>query len=121
MTPVVVECIVPILRVRGLEASVRHYVSVLGFAVDWRDEGMASVSRSGRSIMLCEGDQGNPGTWVWIGVEDATRLHAELLSRGATIRRPLTNHPWALEVQVEDPDGHVLRFGSEPLPAGDSA
>jgi hypothetical protein len=25
------------------------------------------------------------------------------------------NRPWAYEMQVEDPDGHVLRFGSEPL------
>jgi len=28
---------------------------------------------------------------------------------------PLTNHSWALEFQVEDPDGNVLRFGSEPV------
>ena len=25
-----------------------------------------------------------------------------------------TNRPWAYEMQVVDPDGHVLRFGSEP-------
>lgn len=28
----------------------------------------------------------------------------------------ITVYPWALEVHVEDVDGHVLRFGSEPLP-----
>jgi hypothetical protein len=27
---------------------------------------------------------------------------------------PPTNFPWALEMQVEDPDGNVLRIGSEP-------
>ena len=34
--------------------------------------------------------------------------------RGAPIRLPPTNFSWALEIQVEDPDGNVLRFGSEP-------
>jgi hypothetical protein len=27
-----------------------------------------------------------------------------------------TNHAWALEMQVLDPDGNVLRFGSDPKP-----
>jgi len=30
------------------------------------------------------------------------------------VRHPPTNYPWALEMQVEDPDGNVLRIGSEP-------
>jgi predicted enzyme related to lactoylglutathione lyase len=110
-----VECVIPILRVERLDASVAYYVERLGFRVDWRDAGMASVSRDGRAIMLCERAQGNPGTWVWIGVEDAAALHAELLASGAVIRRPPANFPWALETHVTDPDGHVLRFGSEPL------
>ena len=75
---------------------------------------MVSVSRDGRGIMLCEGDQGNPGTWVWVGVSDAATLFAEYVTKGATIRRPPSNFRWAYEMHVEDPDGHVLRFGSEP-------
>jgi catechol 2,3-dioxygenase-like lactoylglutathione lyase family enzyme len=104
----------PILRVRSLAESVDHYVGVLGFAVDWRERATASVSRDDAHVMLCEGDQGNPGTWVWIGVDDCERLFAEYTNRGATIRLPPTNYPWAYEIHVEDPDGHVLRFGSEP-------
>ena len=110
-----VECVVPILRVARLEASIAYYVERLGFRVDWRAGAMASVSRDGKAIMLCEGAQGNPGTWVWIGVHDAAALHEELRRSGATIRRPPANFPWALELHVADPDGHVLRFGSEPL------
>jgi len=30
------------------------------------------------------------------------------------IRSEPANLPWALEMQVEDPDGNVLRFGSDP-------
>jgi hypothetical protein len=47
-------------------------------------------------------------------VEDAEKLHAEYKARGVKIRMPPTNHSWALEFQVEDPDGNVLRLGSEP-------
>jgi hypothetical protein len=75
---------------------------------------MASVSRDRATFMLCEGDQGHPGTWVWIGVEDAAALFEEYAAKGATIRLAPINYPWAYEMHVEDPDCHVLRFGSEP-------
>lgn len=113
---VCVECIIPILRVGSLSASIRHYLDVLGFVVDWGGEAgskMASVSRDGYSIMLCEGDQGQRGTWVWIGVEDAAALLEEWQAAGATIVQGLTNYPWAYEFRIEDPDGHTLRIGSD--------
>jgi predicted enzyme related to lactoylglutathione lyase len=47
-------------------------------------------------------------------VEDVEKLHEQYKALGLTIRLPPTNFPWALEMQVEDPDGNVLRFGSEP-------
>jgi catechol 2,3-dioxygenase-like lactoylglutathione lyase family enzyme len=106
----------PILRVANLDASVRYYADVLGFEVDWRAEGViVSVGRGPCHIFLSEGDQGNPGAWVWIGVGDAAALHDELRAKGAKVRQAPTNHPWALEIQVEDLDGNVLRFGSDPL------
>jgi hypothetical protein len=112
-----VECIIPILRVAGLPASIQYYVSVLGFGVDWGGEDgsdMASISRGGHSIMLCQNQQGQPGTWIWIGVDDIEPLFHEYRARGARFRQLPVNRPWAYEMQVEDPDGHVLRFGSEP-------
>ena len=116
-----VECIVPILRVRSLTDSLRYYVDVLGFETEWGGavgSPMASVGRDGRSIMLCEGAQGQPGTWIWIGVDDVRSLFDRLSRRGAKIRQAPENRPWACEMQVEDPDGHVLRFGSEPASEG---
>ncbi|MGQ0533426.1 MAG: VOC family protein, partial [Caulobacteraceae bacterium] len=89
---------------------------VLGFALDFDAPSMAQVSRDGGAIMLCDRHQGEPGTWVWIGVENADSLHAEFVARGAVIRDPPQNFGWAYEFQVEDPNGHVLRFGSEPKP-----
>ena len=58
--------------------------------------------------------QWNPGTWIWIGVGDVDVLFQELSTTGASIRLEPTNYQWAYEMQVEDPDGHGLRFGSDP-------
>ncbi|HEY3413056.1 MAG TPA: VOC family protein [Armatimonadota bacterium] len=112
-----VECIIPILRVRDLAASLNHYETVLGFHRDWGGEPggiMASVSRDNCGIMLCEGEQGHFGTWVWIGVSDVRPLFQALKAAGAHIAMEPVNFSWALEFRVEDPDGHILRFGSEP-------
>lgn len=107
----------PIFRVGNLAASLAYYVDALGFKVDWEYKGaIAAVSRDRCCIFLCQGDQGNPGSWAWVGVNDVERLCDEFRAKGAKIRQPPTNFPWALEIQVEDPDGNVLRFGSEPKP-----
>jgi predicted enzyme related to lactoylglutathione lyase len=104
----------PILRVADMPAAVRYYVEVLGFApAPWGDDNFTSVSRDGATIYLCQGAQGHPGTWVWIGVADVEQLYEELQATGAIIRQPPTNYPWALEMRVEDLDGHVLRIGSD--------
>ena len=58
--------------------------------------------------------KGNPGTWVWVGVADVAALHHEYSRSGAFILEPPRNFPWPYEMKVADPDGHVLRFGSEP-------
>jgi len=109
-----IENVTPILRVEDIEASRRYYIQTLGFSLDWDAGGMISVSRDHNAIMLCERDQGQPGTWLWIGVDDADSLFAEFSAKGARIRSPPENFSWAYEFEVEDPDGHVLRFGSEP-------
>jgi predicted enzyme related to lactoylglutathione lyase len=108
----------PILRVGDLAASLHYYTEVLGFTIDWTDTesgNFASVTRGDCHLFLSEGDQGNPGSWVWIGVRDVMVVHREYLASGAKIRQQPTNFYWAYEMQVEDLDGNVLRMGSEPL------
>jgi len=106
----------PILRVSDMRASVRYYTEVLGFVnAEWGSDDFTAVLRDGAAIYLCRAAQGQAGTWAWIGVEDVTSLYREYLQSGARVRHSPRNYPWALEIHVEDPDGHVLRFGSEPL------
>lgn len=112
------ECTIPILRVNNLQASLAFYESVLGFQRDWGGDDaysmIASVSRDKCALMLFEGDQGQLGTWVWIGVEDVEPLYQDYLAKGVKVIMPPTNFHWALEMRIEDPNGHVLRIGSEP-------
>jgi len=104
----------PILSVQSMAVSVAYYQDVLGFRnAPWGGEWFTAVTRDDACTYLCQGGQGGPGTWVWVGVEDVAALHDEYVASGARIRSDPVNHGWAYEMQVEDPDGHVLRFGSE--------
>ena len=106
---------IPILCVRNFAASMKHYCDVLGFHKHW-DWGepptFGSVSRGGVEFFLGEQCQGQPGTWIYLTVSDVDALHRELQARGAKIRETPNDKPWHMrEMLVEDPDGHVLRFG----------
>ncbi|HXY36777.1 MAG TPA: glyoxalase superfamily protein [Planctomycetaceae bacterium] len=115
-TPTMLEGSTPILRVSDMTKSLQYYVDVLGFTnAAWGTEYFTCVTRErGAGIYLCCGGQGQPGTWVWIGAGNVEALYKEYVASGAKIRHPPRNYPWAYEMQIEDPDGHVLRFGSEP-------
>lgn len=108
---------IPILRVASVEASIAYYTAQLGFALEWQSGGMASVRRDRTAVMLCEGDQGHSGTWLWISTSDVDALYTELESRGAQLRHAPANYPWgSRECQILDLDGHVLRFGADLRP-----
>lgn len=110
-----VENVAPMLRVDDMAASLRFYVELLGFsAAPWGSDEFTLLERGGGMIYLCRGDQGRGGAWVWIGVDDVVPLHEALVARGVTIKLPPTRYPYAVEMQVEDPSGNVLRFGSDP-------
>ena len=74
--------------------SLRYYVDVLGFSnAEWGGDDFTCVTRDGASIYLSDGDQGQPGTWVWLGVEDVAVLHEEYRDKGATNLHPPENYP----------------------------
>ena len=113
--PTNVEMIDPILCVRDLDRSISYYTERLGFeAAPWHTGDFTSVSLAGNGIYLAQNSQGQPGTWIWVGVGNVRAVYELYQERGAIIRMAPTRYPWALELQVEDPDGNVLRFGSDP-------
>jgi predicted enzyme related to lactoylglutathione lyase len=105
----------PILRVEDMQASLDFYVGKLGFkSVEWGNDDFTSISRDRAHLFLCRGGQGRGAAWVWVGVEDAEQLYEEFKAQGVKILMPPTNFLWALEFHIEDPDGNVLRLGSDP-------
>ncbi|MEO0538930.1 MAG: bleomycin resistance family protein [Cyanobacteria bacterium P01_A01_bin.123] len=110
------EGLTPILSVKSIPDSINYYVNILGFKQDW-DWGdpptFASLSRDEVCIFLCQGGQGQPGTWISIFVENVDELYEVYKSKGAIIRQAPTNFSWGMrEMNVEDPDGHRLRMGT---------
>jgi catechol 2,3-dioxygenase-like lactoylglutathione lyase family enzyme len=111
-----IENITPILNVSDMNQSLAFYIDILGFKkADWGDDNFTSINRDNTGLYLCKGGQGASGTWVWIGFDgDIFALYQTLQSKGVAIKLPPTNFSWAYEMQVEDPDGHILRLGTDP-------
>jgi ankyrin repeat protein len=110
------EHLVPVLNVASVALSIDYYVNKLGFRKlwDWGDPPtFAGVGRDQVEIFLSQDDWGGP-TSLSIFVQDVDALHEDYRKSGAAIRRPPTNFPWgARGMDVEDPDGHRLRFGGD--------
>ena len=71
------QCATPILNVRNFAASIDYYVNKLGFEKKW-DWGnppeFGCVARGKVEIFLCEGGQGQSGTWMSIFMDDVEEL-----------------------------------------------
>ncbi len=115
-----IENTIPILRVRDVAGGADYYANTLGFTEQWRAGDTAGMVRDGHAVYLTDGEQGQLGGWVWIGVENLDAIHAEYVANGASIIMPPTEYPWAREFRVEDPDGNVLRIGGAPADDGES-
>lgn len=111
-----IENTTPILYVQDMGRSLKFYVDILGFRnAAWGDDHFTMVSRDGGGLYLCKSGQGLPGTWVWIGFDgDIFALHEQLVAKGVNIKLPPTNFFHSYEMRIEDPDGHVLRLGTDP-------
>jgi uncharacterized glyoxalase superfamily protein PhnB len=110
------EAMVPVLKVASLAASVDYYVDKLGFRKmwDWGDPAtFASVRRDEVQIFLAQ-EEREGRTSLSIFVQDVDALYDDYRERGAAIRRPPTDLPWGTRsMDVDDPDGHSLRFSGD--------
>ena len=109
------ESLVPILYSDDLRRSIDYYTKCLGFTGEWIWDDAATfggVSLDCVRIFFCKQDQGHPGTWLCINLENVDDYYGQIKDKGAIILSPPENKPWFMrEMLVKDPDGHIIRFG----------
>ena len=110
-----VERINPCLEVQDLAAAIRYYVDLLGFELYVQTPSLAILACDGHQIHLRQGGPHSATARIWIGVEDIAVLYALYSQRGVKIAQEPANYSWAYQMVIEDLDGNLLVFGSEPL------
>lgn len=108
-----IECLYPILTVSDLRATLTYFVEVLSFQEDWATETLGQVSREGFGIMLSQNAAVHPQE-IWVGVERLEPFYAEFVQMRVTFEQEPQNHPWAFDMKIKIPDGHILWFGAGP-------
>src|SRR5207244_2510236 len=98
--------------VADVEQSAAHYRDVLGFSVGgvWTDVPYAIVRRGGVEIHLCRGDGAelNKRGGVYVFVDDADAVYADLVERGAKpIGQPENQFYGRRDFGVRDLDGYL--------------
>jgi uncharacterized glyoxalase superfamily protein PhnB len=107
--------ITPILYVRDFAEAMAYYTEKLLFRKLWEwgePPGFGAVALGKAEIFLCHGEQGHPGTWLSIFIEDVDNYYDRISKLGADVIQPPTDEVWGMrEMQVRDPNQHVIRFG----------
>jgi uncharacterized glyoxalase superfamily protein PhnB len=114
----------PVLLVSDVDRSVAYYRDRLGFDCQVYGEppNFASVWRDEAIVLLALADQAERivPNWriadkisnVYIRVDDADAIYAEVQERGAPIDYTIYDTPWGhREFGVQDPDGYDIAFG----------
>ena len=109
------ESIVPILYSSDIKRSLAYYINELAFDEKWvwdEPPTFGGVSKDCVRIFFCLNHQGNPGTWIAVNVDNVDEYFDIIKARGAKIVSQPQDKEWYMrEMLVEDPDGHIIRFG----------
>ena len=109
------ECLTPILYVRDFEEAMKYYTEKLLFRKLWEwgsPPRFGAVGLGKVEIFFCLKEQGRPGSWLMIFVEDVDEYCERISKLGAEVIEPPADRPWGVrEMHVRDPNEHVIRFG----------
>ncbi len=109
------QALTPILYVRDFAEAMEYYTKKLLFRKlwDWGDPpGFGAVKLGQVEIFFCLKGQGQPGTWLSIFMDEVDAYHERIASLGADIVQPPRDMPWGMrEMEVRDPNQHIIRFG----------
>jgi uncharacterized glyoxalase superfamily protein PhnB len=109
------ESLTPILYVRDFREAMNYYTEKLLFERlwEWGDPPSFGAVRLGKvEIFFCLGEQSHSGTWLSIFMDDVDDYFERITRLGAEVIQSPKDEPWGLrEMQVRDPNRHVIRFG----------
>jgi GNAT superfamily N-acetyltransferase len=113
------QTVTPILYSCDIAASLAYYTGVLGFENPWHwgdPPTFGGVCKNSVEVFFCKEGQGHPGTWLSIMIDKVDDYFEAVRSKGAKTLSDPESKGWGIrEFLVEDPDGHVIRFG-QPIP-----
>jgi catechol 2,3-dioxygenase-like lactoylglutathione lyase family enzyme len=116
--------LIPTLRCKDINNSLKFYTQILGFELKFTDSpagqiGYAGVEKDGCEIHL-SGHEGGSGTIIYVEVDEVDNLFREFKKRGldnsnkkeSPVHQGPTNQTWGMrEFYIEDPGGNTLRYG----------
>jgi len=116
-----------VLQVRDVVKSAEFYTEKLGFtsASMWGEPPCFSiVGRETVTVFLDQTreEQSSPVNQYWaayVYIDDVDSYLAELKGRGVEILRGPENTDYGCrEIDIRDPDGHIIGFGQDIAPSG---
>ena len=106
---------ISILYSTDIVRSLTYYVEKLGFEDKWEWESpptFGGVVKDDVELFFCDKNQGHPGTWLCVMVDNVDVYYENIKAKGADIVAPPESREWNIrEMLVKDPDGHIIRFG----------
>ena len=106
----------PILYSADVKRSIQYYTEILGFEDSWEwgdPTDFGGIVKDNVEIFFCLNGQGSKGTWLAIIMDDVDAYYRFIKDKGAKILSEPRSMEWNMrEMLVEDPDGHIIRFGN---------
>ena len=107
-------CAAPVLQVSDLEAAIKFYCEVHGFAEDFRFGPYAGVHRDELQLHLCAHQiwkRPVGGSAVVVFCDEVDVFCADIRARGARIEAEPADQPSGMrDFVVSDPDGNLFTF-----------
>lgn len=102
----------PELPLSDVAAGVAYYQKVLGFRINYAQDGLGVMDRDDVTILLITRSEKHTGIGSCEAyVRDADALYAELVARGADVQGAPVSHPWGLrDFRVLDLEGNRITF-----------
>lgn len=112
----------PMIRVSDYERAKAFYMDVLGFDTVVNEAGAPKrgfgIFQAGNARLFLHAWDGPGAAWdnwrAYVYVRDLQGFVARLTQKGCAFKGPEITWYGMQEVEVSDPDGNVLCFGTEP-------